>query len=127
MIKPTFDSSTTSDPNAATIESGVDQAILRLEMSISTPIRVNIDFKEVSSGLGSSTAFLNEIPYSQYRADLVNDATSANDATALASLPMTPTNPVNGNPDVMLTFPNLRAVGETGLGNNGGDLIAPSP
>ena len=31
-------------------------------------------------------------------------------------------NPVNGNPDVSLTLPNLRAIGETALGNNGGSL-----
>ena len=121
LIDPTFDSSITSDPNAATIESAIDQAISRFESSIETPITVKIDFQETSGGLGESNSGFNEISYSQYRSDLVNNQIlSANDMTALASLPMTSTNPVNGDPDVILTLANLRAVGETGLGNNGG-------
>jgi hypothetical protein len=105
LIDPTFDSSITSDPNA-TIESAIDQAISRFESSIETPITVKIDFQETSGGLGESNSGFNEISYSQYRSDLVNNMTS--------------TNPVNGDPDVILNLANLRAVGETGLGNNGG-------
>jgi hypothetical protein len=126
VINPTFDTTITSDPNAVTIEAGINQAISSFEQSLETPITVNIDFKEMSSGLGTSTPNLSEIPYSQYRTDLVNNATSANDATALASLPNTPINPANSNADVLLTWANLRAVGETVLGNNQGDLTAPS-
>jgi hypothetical protein len=119
-ITLTFDSSITSDPNAATIEAGIDQAISRFETSIITPINVNIDFKEMSSGLGASSTFLNFLSYSQYRSDLVANQTSANDATALASLPVQTNNPVTGAPNMDLTLPDLRAVGETALGNNGG-------
>jgi hypothetical protein len=118
--QPSFDTTITSDPNAVTIEAGINQAISSFEQSLETPITVNIDFKEMSSGLGPSTPNLSEIPYSQYRTDLVNNATSANDATALASLSNTPINPVNSNADVLLTWANLRAVGETVLGNNHG-------
>src|SRR6516162_3177193 len=92
-INPTFGSSITNDPNAATIEAGIDQAISRFESSIENPISVSIDFQEMSSGLGASSTFLNQIPYSQYRSDLANNQIlSANDMTALASLPMTSTN-----------------------------------
>jgi hypothetical protein len=126
VINPTFGSSITSDPNATTIEAGIDQAISRFESAIETPISVNIDFQEMSSGLGASSTSINTIAYSQYRTDLINNQTSSNDATAIASLPNQLTNPVNGNPDVLLTLADLRAVGETGLGNNGGDLTAPS-
>jgi len=110
-INPTFDSSITNDPNAATIEAGIDQAISRFESSIENPISVSIDFQEVSSGLGASSTILNQIPYSQYHSDLANNQIlSANDMTALASLPMTSTNPVNGNANVLLTVANLRAL-----------------
>jgi hypothetical protein len=120
VIDPNFDSSITSDPNVATIEAGIDQAISRFESSIETPITVNIDFKEMTSGLGMSNTGITTISYSQYRTDLINNQSSANDATAIASLPNQVDNPVNGNPDVLLTRANLRAIGETGLGNNGG-------
>jgi hypothetical protein len=80
LIDPTFDSSITSDPNAATIESAIDQAISRFESSIETPITVKIDFQETSGGLGESNSGFNEISYSQYRSDLVNNQIlSAND------------------------------------------------
>jgi hypothetical protein len=122
VINPTFDSTITSDPQAAAIEAGIDQAIASFDTSILTPISVNIDFKEMSSGLGTSNTFLNNLSYSQYRSDLVANQTSANDTTALASLPVQTNNPVTGTPDMLLTLPDLRAVGETALGNNGGGL-----
>ena len=50
VINPTFDSSITSDPNAATIESAIDQAISRFESSIETPITVKIDFQDRHRG-----------------------------------------------------------------------------
>jgi hypothetical protein len=120
VINPTFDSTITSDPQAATIQAGIDQAIARFATSILTPITVNIDFKEVSTGVAASSTFFNFLPYSQYRSDLVANQTSANDATALASLPVQTNNPVTGTPNMLLTLPDLRAVGETALGNNGG-------
>lgn len=111
QIIPTFDSSITSDPNAATIEAGIDQAISRFESSIENPISVSIDFQEMSSGLGASNTSITQISYSQYRSDLANNQIlSANDMTALASLPMTSTNPVNGNANVWLTVADLRAL-----------------
>jgi PEP-CTERM motif-containing protein len=72
----------------------------------------------MSSGLGQSLTFFNDLSYSQYRSDLANNQIlSANDKLALASLPMTSNNPVNGNADVSLTLPNgynLVAVPEPG-------------
>jgi hypothetical protein len=116
-INPFFDSSITSDPNAATIEAGINQAISSFHSSIETPITVNIDFQEMSGGLGASSTPLTEISYTQYRSDLANNQIlSANDMTALASLPVQTNNPVNGNANVLLTVANLAALtpGSTG-------------
>ena len=121
LINPTFESSITSNPNAATIEAGIDQAISNIESFIANPITVRIEFGSMNTGLGQSSTFTNDLSYSQYRSDLANNQIlSSNDSLALASLPVASTNPVNGNAEVVLTLPNLRAIGQTALGNNGG-------
>ncbi len=117
VIDPTFDNSITSLTDASTIEAGIDQAISRLENAIETSVTVSIDFGDMSSGLGQSETFFNLLSYSQYRSDLANNQIlSANDISALASLPVSSTNPVNQTADVYLTTANLRAIGETALG-----------
>jgi hypothetical protein len=113
-IVPTFDSSITSDPNALTIETGINAAINTLEADISTSITVTVDFQSMSSGLGQSDTYYSTLSYTQYLSDLTHNQTlSANDVTALASLPAGPNNPVNGNANVLLTLPLLRAIGES--------------
>ncbi len=107
----TFDSSITSDPHAALIEGTINQAISFYETNISTPITVSIKFAEMNSGLGESSTFFGTITYNQYLAALQAHATSAADATALASLPGGPNNPVNGTTGVDVTTANLRALG----------------
>jgi hypothetical protein len=111
VINATFDSSITGDPNAATIEATINSAICTYETMFSDSITVNITFKEVNSGLGANVTFFANIPYSTYLTALTADATTANDATALASLPAGPNNPVTGNLDVSVKTANLRAVG----------------
>ena len=121
LIKPTFESSITSNPMAQKIEAGIDQAISNIESFIANPITVSIDFENLNNGLGQSSTLVQDLSYSRYRSDLAdNQKLSSNDKLALASLPKTSNNPVNGNADVVLTLPNLRAIGETALGNNGG-------
>src|SRR5260370_37070292 len=66
VINPTFDSSITSDPNAATIEATINSAIGTYESTFSDPITVNITFKEVRSGLGASSPFFANGPYHLY-------------------------------------------------------------
>ena len=44
VITPTFDSTITSDPNAAVIEGTINSAIGVLEADISTPITVSVYF-----------------------------------------------------------------------------------
>ena len=107
VINPTFDSSITSDPNAATIEATITSAIGTYETTFSDSITVNITFREVSSGLGGSSTFVSDIPYVTYLAALTADASSANDATALASLPAGPNNPVNGSPKMLVVARGL--------------------
>ena len=52
-IVPTFDSTITNDPNAATIEATINGAIQVYAQTFSDPITVTIDFKESKSGLGT--------------------------------------------------------------------------
>jgi hypothetical protein len=65
----------------------------------------------MSSGLGSSSTFFNTVSYSDYITALHADATTSNDATALAHLPISATNPVNGGTTINVKTANLRAIG----------------
>jgi PKD domain-containing protein len=102
VITPTFDSTITSDPNATTIEASINRVIQSFEDSFSDNITVNITFKEVTSGLGGSNTSNNSFSYTAYRAALVSHSTTADDTTALASLPSTSTTPVGGSGNTQL-------------------------
>jgi hypothetical protein len=110
-IIPTFDSSITSDPNAATIEATINQAIAVYATTFADPIQVRISFAEMTTGLGESSTPINQVSYLAYRAALAADAKTADDATALASLPVQNTSPVDGNANMWVTTANDRAVG----------------
>jgi hypothetical protein len=116
IITPTFGSSITSDPNSAAIMSTINSAINDYQTRFSDPITVTIQFNEMTSGLGNSTTGFYNIPYQTFITALHNDATTADDATALALLPITATNPVNGNSSINVTSANLRALGLPGAG-----------
>jgi len=120
IITPTFDSTITSDPNAAAIEGVINNAIGIYEADFSDPINVTIDFKEMSSGLGGSLVTEYKIPYSTFYNALAADATTSNDATAMAHLNSgTNTfNPVTGSTNIDVKTANLRAVGI--FGDNSG-------
>jgi hypothetical protein len=107
----TFDATITSDPNAATIQNTINQAIGVYVATFSDPITVSLKFQEMNSGLGQSSTFVGDVLYTQYRTQLAADATTSNDATALAHLPVGPNNPVNGSSLVTVTTANLRAIG----------------
>jgi autotransporter-associated beta strand protein len=112
-ITPTFESSITSDPNAATIEATINTAISNLESYIATPVNATITFGETNTGLGSSQTFEGiGVPYSEYLSQLKSVQTlSADDNIAIASLgPGTTNNPVNGNAGMDITTPLLRAL-----------------
>jgi hypothetical protein len=121
-ITPTFDSSVTSDPNAAAIEGTIDSAITDLESHISTPINVSVYFEEntnINALSGNETAQAYLSYYDYYNAlkavDTAPGASSAQN-TAFASLGAAPTgessgNPVNGVNLMEITGPQMRALG----------------
>src|ERR1035438_8509932 len=83
IITPTFDSSITSDPNAAAVEGTINEAISMFEATYSNPIDALIYFQE-GSGLGESDFYYyTAVNYKTYYDDLVK--TDANSA-ALAGL-----------------------------------------
>lgn len=114
-IIPTFDSTITSDPNAATIEATINAAISVYRENFSDPITVTVTYTEMSDGLGLNDTYYNNYSYAAYRAALVNHATTADDTNALAYLPASTANPVNGNTQMYLNLPLARALG---LGNS---------
>ncbi len=121
-IIPIFDSTITSDPNAATIEATINAAIAFYRQSFSDSVTVYVTFKEMTNGLGQSGWYYVTESYSDYRAALVSHATTADDSAALASLPAASANPVNGNSSVNLHLPLARA-----LGFSGADSSSSSP
>ena len=115
VINATFDSTITSDPNAATIEGTINSVIALYQASFSDPVTMAITFHETSSGLGFSSTYYNVgISYSSIHAKLVAGATTVNDTKALAHLPNTTANPANGSTTMELTLPNGRALGFSG-------------
>jgi len=115
VIQATFDSSITSDPNAAAIERTINAAIAVYEAKFSDPITVTIKFQETTTGLGLSSWWYYEIPYRQYYTNLLADAKSSDDAIALAHLPAGANNPVTGTTTIWVKTANLRAIGITGM------------
>ena len=101
-ILPVFDSTITSDPNAATIESTIRSACAVYQSAFSDPITVSVTFKEMTSGLGQSSWSYYTFSYSTFRSALVTEATTPDDATALAHLPVQTGNPVNGNQSIQI-------------------------
>jgi hypothetical protein len=109
-INPTFDTSITSDPNAAAIIATINAAIGNIESQFSDPIIVNITFQK-GDGLGSSSTFFGRLSYATFLAALKSDAKTSDDTTAVGLLPNAATNPVNANTMINVKTANLRAVG----------------
>jgi hypothetical protein len=100
VINITWDSSAASAPTA--FKTAIINAVQYLESQFTDPVTINIDvgYGEVagtslgSSALGSSESYLSSYSYTALRNALASDATSADDASALASLAATA--PVSG-------------------------------
>jgi len=114
VIIPVWDSSITTDTNAAEIENTINMAIQYYETRFADPITVSIQFEEMSSGLGESQYVYYQISYSQFLNALQTDATTTNDALALANLPSGPNEPVTGGTIINVHTANLEALGFTG-------------
>jgi hypothetical protein len=116
VINATFDDSIKTDPKGAVMMATINAAIGRYQSAFSTPITVNITFtKDTTIDLGGSFTQRVLVQYPDYLAAL--KTASANNpklAAALATLPSTPTNPVNGSATVRLKTANARALGFAG-------------
>lgn len=112
IINPTWDSTITSDPDAATIMNTISNAILVYETKYSDPITVNITFAEMGGGLGQSSTFFNTVSYSSFYNALVADSKTTNDVLALAHIPSNGgIDPVDGTGFIRVTTANQRALG----------------
>jgi hypothetical protein len=114
IITPTYDSSITTDPNSAAIQSTIQTAISTYQNLFANPVNVTIYFRE-GGGLGSSSAAFYNIGYSAFRSGLQNNFASsgnANQGTALANLPTGANNPVNNTPDLAVSSADGRALGQ---------------
>ena len=113
------------DPSVSSAQQSViNSAISFYQTTFSDPITVNIGFgADPTCGLGCSLTFVDNVGYSSYHAALITDATSADDATALATLPGGTNNPVTGSTGLLVTTANGRAIG---LGTPGNSLTCVS-
>ena len=114
-IDPTFDSSIASVSGA---EGAIDAAITSVESNITSPknITVSIYFTNMTTGLGQSTTTAYSESYFDYYNAFKAVATQPNQLTALASLGTAPTsitsgNPVNSNPNMIITSAEGRNLG----------------
>ncbi|MDB5389136.1 MAG: conserved repeat domain protein [Planctomycetaceae bacterium] len=119
VIVPTFDTTITSDPNAATIISSINRTIAAYENSFTNNNTVHITFQE-GGGLGGSLTFLNNVTYTSYHAALIADASGADDLLALSTLPSGANQPIVGTAsDTSLNIPTAL---ERTLGYSGGQV-----
>jgi hypothetical protein len=123
-ITPTFDSSITSDPNAASIEASINTAIsfytATLTTATASPINVTIDFNE-GGGLGGSNTTLFKETYQSFINALINASSGdLTDTTALAGLSTGADNPVTVSTTIDVKTAELRALGYTGVTPIGG-------
>ena len=97
VINATFDSSITNDPNSAAIQAMINNAISIYQSLFNDPMTVSILFRYSttaadgtplpSGNLARSNFVIYSVPWNTYINALTADATTANDATANASLP----------------------------------------
>jgi hypothetical protein len=115
-IHATFDSSITSNPNAAAIQAMINRAISIYESLFNDPITIQIRFRYATTNpngtpmpagaVAGSFSAVYMIPWSTAVAALRADAKTDNDHVAIASLPGTPLAPT-----VAASSANGRAVG----------------
>lgn len=102
-----------SPADFATFQSEIDIALDYYSSNWEAPnaVTVKVDFRAVDFGLGTASTFGADIDYQDYHNALVSASTSADDATALSFLPNSPNNPANGNTQINISTPLLRAMG----------------
>lgn len=115
-ILPTYDTSITSLPNAAQVESAIAAGIAQITGAVDTRFTdvVTIKFQNMNTGLGSSLTPQASLPYTTYLADLqANPNKTALQSSALATMPSGPISALNNNTQMYLTASNLAAIGDT--------------
>jgi hypothetical protein len=121
VITPTFDTSITSAPNAAAIETAINNSIGIYESLFTDPINVGILFRYSTTFADGVTPLDPNILATNFRTvwsfsfntyinALKADGTSANDAKALANLPAASAFP-NSPPNLQFSSADGRAVG----------------
>ena len=130
IITPTFDTTITSDTNAANIEATINTAIGFYEATFSDPINVGITFASNNTGLGQSNFGLFDVSYQDFYNALVADGTSPDDAAAIAQISSdgavggvpNAVNPVTGTNLVLIKSANAKALGFTGFTGSDGTI-----
>jgi hypothetical protein len=109
-IIPTFNSTGATSIDAAT-QTVINNVVAFYQNTYTNNITVNIEFHNMSTGLGQSVAFIFPVPYSTFCTALVANATSPDDITALANTPCGSANPINSNANIGVKSPDGRALG----------------
>jgi len=112
LINASFNASGTAGGNLSpAAQAVINSAISFYQSTFSDAITVNIDFQNMASGLGQSVFGIYGVQYQDYYNALTADASSANDATALANTAGGSANPVDGGSIIGVKPANGRAVG----------------
>ena len=106
VINATFDASI----DAAT-RTVINNAIAFYQNTFTNNVTVSIYFYNMSSGLGASTTWFYTVSYSSFRTAIASQATSGDDATALANTPSASSSPVTGSTSIAVSSANGRAIG----------------
>ena len=120
LLNLVYDSSVDNAPAGFT--AALNAAVSFFQRTFQDPVTVNIavGYGEVngqplgSGALGSSLTYFNNYTYAQIFAALAADSTSADDASSIASLPLS--NPVSGN--YWMTTAQAKAVGLQGASSH---------
>ena len=123
IISPFYDSSVTSRADYAEIQTAFNYAASQFSDLYSDNITINITVKaDAAVGLGQSLTQLKGIySYTQIRTLLINDASTADDAAAISTLPIS--DPTSGG-HFLLSRAQARALGVSASGSDGTFLFA---
>jgi hypothetical protein len=122
-IIPTFDSSITTNANAAAIEAAINFSIGTLQSNLVDNATVKILFvSDESVDLGQSATWASDYIYADYLAALKSRATSINDTNGLSKIPNTAGDPLVNSNNINLKMPLARMTGlDSGYGPDGYD------
>lgn len=111
-IIASYDSTWTNPAELATVQTTLNDAIRNYASLYSLDnINVRITFSKMSGGLGASSTAVISRPYTTVRNALLSHAVTTDDLSSLGSLPSQTNNPINNDPNIVLTVPNARVLG----------------